>query len=106
MSEFTELKELFSRHGRVDRREINGQFKGNCVPKQQKGRRILLQLQTSVEKQLQQVIENRYFEKINKVKNDVFIQPTVITVKRDKPIKLALDSRAMNENIKKINNTC
>ena len=29
-----------------------------------------------------------------------FIQPTVITVKRDKSIKIALDAREMNENIK------
>ena len=47
---FTEFKELFSLHGRIERHEINAQFKENCVPKQQKGRRIPLQLQNSVEK--------------------------------------------------------
>ena len=42
-----------------------------------------------------------YIEKVNEIKDDVFIQPTVITVKKDKSIKLALDARIMNENIKK-----
>ena len=40
-------------------------------------------------------------EKVNEIKDDVFIQPTVITVKNDKSIKIALDARVMNENIKK-----
>ena len=37
------------------------------------------------------------------MKDDVFIQPTVIRVKRDKTVKIALDAREMNENIKKDN---
>ena len=42
-----------------------------------------------------------HIEKVNEIKDDVFIQPTVITVKKDKSIKIALDARVMNENIKK-----
>ena len=34
-------------------------------------------------------------------KDDVFIQPTVITVKKNRSKKLELDAREMNENIKK-----
>ena len=41
-----------------------------------------------------------HIEKVNKLKDDAFIQPTVITVKRDKSIKIALDAREMNANIK------
>ena len=46
---FKEFEELLSRKGRLERYEINAQFKENCVPKQQKGRRIPLQLQNSIE---------------------------------------------------------
>ena len=46
---FKEIEELFSRKGRSERHEISAQYKENCVPKQQKGRRIPLQLQNSVE---------------------------------------------------------
>ena len=98
---FTEFKELFSRHERLEGHEINAQYKENCVPKQQKGRRIPLQLQSSVEKELKKLIEMGHIEKVNEIKDYVFIQPTVITVKRDKSIKIALDARETNGNIKK-----
>ena len=39
--------------------------------------------------------------KVNEIKDDVFIQPRVITGKRDKNINIALDARMMIENIKK-----
>ena len=45
----TEFKEMFSRQGCVEGHEINAEFKGNCVPKQQKGSRIPLQLGNSAE---------------------------------------------------------
>ena len=66
-----------------------------------KGRRIPLQLQDSVEKELEKLIKNGNIERVNEIKDDVYIQPTVITVKRDKTVKIPLDAREMNENIKK-----
>ena len=98
---FTDFKELFTRQGCVQGHEINAEFKENCIPKQQKGRRIPLQLQNSVEKELEKVLKSGHIEKVSEIKDDVFIQPTVITVKRDKTIKIALDAREMNGNIKK-----
>ena len=47
------------------------------------------------------MIKMGHFEKVNEIKDDVFIQPTVMTVKKDKSIKIAWDARVMNENIKK-----
>ena len=44
-----------------------------------------------------------HIEKVSDIKDDVFVQPTVITVKKDKSMKTALDARAMKENIKKGN---
>ena len=98
---FKKFEELFSRRGRIEGHGINAEFEENCLPKQQKGRRILLQLQNSVEKELEKLIKNGNIERVNEIKDDVYIQTTVITVKRDKTVKIALDAREMNENIKK-----
>ena len=40
-------------------------------------------------------------EKVDKIQDDVFFQPTVITVEKDKTVKVALDARALNESIAK-----
>ena len=98
---FTEFKEPFSRHGRLEGHEINAQLKENCAPRQQKVRRRPLPLQNAVENELKKLIEMRHIAKINKIKDDVFIQSTVITVKRDKSMKTDLDVRVKNENKKK-----
>ena len=66
-------------HGKVEGHEIKAHYKAKSVSKQQKGRRIHLQLQNSVEKELQKLIKNRHIEKISEIKDDVFIQPTGIT---------------------------
>ena len=68
---FIEFKELFSRRGRIEGHEINAQFTENCVPKQQKGRRIPLQLQDSVKKELEKFIKNGNIERVNEIKDDV-----------------------------------
>ena len=38
-------------------------------------------------------------KELKKIQDDVFIQPTVITVKKDKSVKIALDVRALNQSI-------
>ena len=42
-----------------------------------------------------------HIEKVNEIKDEVFIQLTFNTVKRDKIMKIALDAKVMNENLKK-----
>ena len=41
------------------------------------------------------------YKKINEIKDDVFIQPTVITVNKDRSVKIALDARALIQAIDK-----
>ena len=98
---YKEFFELFNREGRVKDYRITAEFNNNFKPIQQKGRRIPLQLQDTVKKEIDELIKNGHIEKVSEIKDDVFIQPTVITVKRDKSIKIALDARAMNNEIKK-----
>ena len=68
---------------------------------QQKGRRIPIQLQEQVDKEIQNLLEQGHIQKVNNIKDDVFIQPVVITVKKDRSVKLALDARALNNSIAK-----
>ena len=68
---------------------------------QQKGRRIPLQLQDQVDKKIKNLLEQGHIEKVDTIKDDVFIEPVVITVKKDRSVKIALDARALNNSITK-----
>ena len=70
---------------------------------QQKGRRIRLQLQEHVEKEIQNLLAQGHIEKVNTIKDDVFIQPVVKTVKKKKncPVEIVLDAQALNNSIAK-----
>ena len=81
---FKEFEELFSRKGRLEGHEINAQFKENCVPKQQKGRRIPLQLQNSVENEIKKLIKMGHIEKVNEIKDDVLYNPQFLQSKKTK----------------------
>ena len=64
---------------------------------QQKGRRIPIQLQKAVDEEIGRLLKEGHIEKINEIKDNVFIQPTVITVKKDHSVKVALDARALSQ---------
>ena len=42
-------------------------------------------------KKLKKMVKDGHIEKKDKIPDDVFIHPTVITVKKDKSVKTALD---------------
>ena len=88
---------MFTRQGRLIRQEVKLEFK--CEPKvtKQTGRRILIQLQEEVER----LIKEGHIEKVTEVTDKQFIRPVVIIVKRDKSVRIALDARALNNEITK-----
>ena len=45
------------------------------------------------------MIKEKHIEKINEIDENVFIQPVVITVKKDRSVKIALDARALNKEV-------
>ena len=63
--------------------------------------RIPIQLQNQVDTEIEKLITERRIEKVNKIQDDVFIQPTVLTVKKDKSVEIALDARALNQSFAK-----
>ena len=96
-----EFPNLFKRKGRVKNYEIKIDMKQDAKITQQKGRRIPIQLQDQVDSEIQKLLKEGHIEKVDKIQDNVFIQPTVITVKKDKSVKIALDARALNESIAK-----
>ena len=76
-------------------------FKENCKPKQHKGRRVPLHLLERVEKELENLIEDKQIKRLVKCSDKYFISPVVITVKKDKSVNIALDSKELNDAIHK-----
>ena len=54
-----------------------------------RGRRIPIQLQNQVDEETNKLLKEGHIEKVHKIQDDVSIQPTVVTVKNDKSVKIA-----------------
>ena len=74
-------------------------FKKDFHSTQHKGRRIPLPLTEKVEKELKKLIDKKQIKKLKKCSDENFISPVVITVKSDQSIKIALDSKILNDAI-------
>ena len=69
-------------------------MKEDVAVSQQKGR-ILIQMQKAADAEVKRLLKDGHIEKVDEIKVDVFIQSTVITVKKDRSVKIALDARAL-----------
>ena len=78
--------------------EVRIQLKPDHKPVQQKGRRIPIHLQKAVTKEIKKLINAGHLTRVNDIKQDNFVSPTVITVKKDNSVKLAMDARILNDN--------
>ena len=96
-----DFPKLFTRNGRVKNYEIKIKMKDNARISQQKGRRVPIQLQNQADAEINKLLKEGHIEKVEKIRDDVFIRSTVITVKKDKSVKIAPDARALNESIAK-----
>ena len=76
-------------------------MKDNARISQQKRRRVPIQLQNQKDGEINKLPKEGHIEKVEKIRNDNFIQPTVITVKKYKSVKIALDARSLDESIAK-----
>ena len=76
-------------------------FKQNHIPNQQKERRLHLHLLEKVELELDKLIQDKQIVKLEKLPDDLFVSPVVITVKKDKSGKIALYSKKLNKAIQK-----
>ena len=85
----------------MNKHKVRIEFKQNAKITQQKGRRVPVQLKEAVQKEIERLLEERHIEKVNEVTDKQFIQPVVITVKKDKSVRIALDARALKNEIVK-----
>ena len=77
--------------------EIDIELKPGAKIIEQKGRPIPIHLQDDVERELERLIRSGHLEKAKEIDENCFVSPAVITVKKDKSVKIALDSRKLNE---------
>ena len=94
---FTKFPDLFENNETKKDTEIKIQLKPGHQPIKQKARPVPLHLQNDVERKLERLIKSGHLEKVNNVDEDCFVSPVVITVKRYKSVKIALDSRKLND---------
>ena len=95
--------DLFENNRTEKDTEINIQLKPGHYPAKQKARQITLHLPEDVRRELEKLIKAGHLEKINNVDEDCFVSPVVITVKNEKSMKIALDSRKLKDScIKRI----
>ena len=94
---FNKFPDLFENNETIKDTEISIQLKPGHYRVKQKARPVPLHLQKSVEQELERLIKSGNLEKLNNVDEDCFVSPVVITVKSDKSVKIALDSRKLND---------
>ena len=92
---------LCSRLGKSKNHIAKSTLKQDISPYQHKGRRVPLHLTEKVDKEIQHLLNTNQIKKLEKCSDLVFISPVVITVKHDQSIKLALDSKLLNDAIDK-----
>ncbi len=93
----TEFKGLLERQGRIKNHIVRTKFRQPLQATQQKGRRTPLALQEKVAIEIRRLTKETHIIKLRNCNEDQFISPIVITVKKDGSIKLALDSKRLNE---------
>ena len=99
---FTKFPDLFENNETIKDTAIKIQLKPGHQPIKQKARPVPLHLQKYVERELERLIKSGHMEKVNNVDEDCFVSPVVITVKSDKSVKIALDSRNINDSCIKL----
>ena len=92
-----EHEDLFKNNHTIRDLTIDIQLRKDIEPIQQKGRPVAIHFQKIVREELEKVIEKGQLEKADKTTENCFISPAVITIKKDKSVKIAVDSRKLIE---------
>ena len=96
---FIKVKELFLRVGKIPNDHKIRHFLFPFKPVQAKGRRVPLHFLAGYNEELRRMDTEDHIIKVEKYDEDCFISPIVTTRKKDGSIKLALDSKLLNEQI-------
>ena len=93
---------LISRIGKSLKHSVKSMFHKNFLSTHQIGRRVPINLQPLDNDELKKLLAEKHIIKLNISSDKNFISPIVITVKRDKTVKLALDLKILNKSIHEI----
>ena len=96
-----EFPDLISRIGKSKNHTVNSKFHKSYRVIHQKGRKVPIHLQPKVKIELEKLLNEVHIEKLNNCSDQFFLSPIVIAVKKDKSIKIALDSKILNKTIHK-----
>ena len=100
-----DFPDLTSRIGKSKIHTVRSKFHKNYTPTHKKERRVPINLLDKVSIELYKLLDQGHIEKIKECSNQNFISSIVITVKKDKSVNLALDSKVLNKAIhKKVSN--
>ena len=94
---YAKFNKLFETNHTTKNIEVKIQIKPGCYPIQQKARPIPFHLQKDVKNELDRLIKSGHLERLETIEEDCFVSPVVITVKKDKTVKIALDARKLND---------
>ena len=92
-----EHEDLFKINHTIKNLTIDIQLKKDVKPIQQKKRPVAIHFQKNVREELEKLIDSGHLEKADNTTENCFIFPAVITIKKDKSVKIALGSRKPNE---------
>ena len=98
---FKKYPHLCTRLGRSKNPMAKSNFKEKFNPTQHNGRRVPLHILERVEPELEKIIEDKQIMRLEKCSDEYFLSPVVITVKKNKSVKIALDSKELNHAIHK-----
>ena len=92
-----EYEDLFKNNHTIKDLTIDIQLKKDVKPIQQKGRPVPIHFQKIVREELEKLIDKGHLEKADRTTENCFVSPAVITIKKDKSVKIALDSQKLND---------
>ena len=87
----TKFHKLFETNHTIKNAEVKIQIKPGCYPIQPKARPIPYHLQKDVKNELDRLIKSGHLERLETIEGDCFVSPVVITVKKEKTLKIAGD---------------
>ena len=90
-----DFPDLITRIGKSKLHIVRSKFHKNYTPTHQKGLRDPKNLLGKVSDELRKLSDHGHIEKLNECSDQNFISPIVITVKKDKSVKLAIDSKVL-----------
>ena len=94
---YAKINKLFETNHTIKDIEVKIQIKPGCYSIQQKARPTPYQLQKDVKNELDRLIKSGHLEQLETVEEDCFVSPVVITVKKEKTVKIAVDARKLND---------